>query len=250
MKLASITLFLILPLQLFAQLFSAVVVNSATKLPITEALIVYPGSARYTDDKGRFSISSIHKGDTAVISHDGYKSYKLAFSSMLPDTIRLQPLSVVLNEVTVKATRNYAADSISNRKAFARVFNYRGSTVSDMFIPRASTKYIPYNYANTFNNTTALASINLLQVASLLSSKKQNTTHLQKVLLKNEETDYVDHLFTKQRITFLVPLKGDSLQQFMDRYRPTYKNIKKMNEYDLNTYIKSSYSEFRKQPKN
>lgn len=41
-------------------------------------------------------------------------------------------------------------------------------------------------------------------------------------------------------------MQGDSLQDFMDTYRPIITRLKQMNDYDLIIYIKESYTEFIK----
>ena len=87
-------------------------------------------------------------------------------------------------------------------------------------------------------------SVNVLAVASLLSKNKDHTTKLQQILLNDEETTYVDRRFSKEKITSLTNLKGDSLLDFMADYRPAIKAIKKMTDYDLIKYIRSSYREF------
>ena len=60
----------------------------------------------------------------------------------------------------------------------------------------------------------------------------------------DEENTYVDRTFSKQRITELTNLKGDSLLNFMDDYRPTISQAKKMTDYDMVIYIKKSYADF------
>lgn len=97
------------------------------------------------------------------------------------------------------------------------------------------------------NSTASIVSVNLLSLVSLLSKKSNDpTSKLQQTLLKDEETAYVDRMFSKQKITTLTSLKGDSLLDFMDDYRPTIKQAKEMTDYEMMLYIKKSYAEFIK----
>ena len=41
-------------------------------------------------------------------------------------------------------------------------------------------------------------------------------------------------------------MQGDSLQDFMNTYRPTITQLKQMTDYDVLMYIKTSYADFVK----
>ncbi len=69
---------------------------------------------------------------------------------------------------------------------------------------------------------------------------------MQKQLLNDEEYNYVDHVFSKEKVQSLTSLKGDSLQNFMNEYRPSIKELKQMTDYQLILYIKKSYDTFNK----
>ena len=89
-------------------------------------------------------------------------------------------------------------------------------------------------------------SINLLSVIDMLGKNKAPQSKLQKILLKDEEDDYVDRFFSPEKVSSLTNLKGDSLQNFMNQYHPDIKKVKKMSDYDMVSYIKKSYTEYRK----
>ena len=44
----------------------------------------------------------------------------------------------------------------------------------------------------------------------------------------------------------ITHLKGDSLQTFMDKYRPSVADAKTMTDYEVMLYIKKCYGEFIK----
>ena len=69
---------------------------------------------------------------------------------------------------------------------------------------------------------------------------------MQKVQLKEEENNYVNHRFDAEKISVITKLEGDSLQTFIRKYRPTAAEIRKMNDYQILMYVKRSYSLFIK----
>jgi hypothetical protein len=64
--------------------------------------------------------------------------------------------------------------------------------------------------------------------------------------VQDEANNYVDQRFSKQNITAVTGMKGDSLVNFIMMYRPTIDQTKKMNDYQMVLYIKKSYAEFLK----
>lgn len=249
MKTTGLLLLLLLPYWLLAQAIQVKVKDEVTGNPVTQATVKAGFTTTLTNAKGYFSLPGFHAGDTVNISHLGYKSYRLLLTKQVfTDTllVYLQPMSVVLKSVTVRGSRNYKLDSLRNRQMFASVFAYKAPGLKDAFIHNANLAYTPNNYITNPNNTTAIASINVLQVISLLGKKKAPVSKLQKTLIADEQYNYVNRSFSRQRVMALTPLKGDSLDRFMDKYRPSVTQAKMMTDYELNMYIKNSYTEFTK----
>lgn len=235
----------LISLQLFAQHLSGVVVDRSTNLPIAHATVSTPSQTVFTSVIGQFMLNNVHKGDPVTVTCIGYKTYVSAFYLLNSDTTRiyLEQNVVSLKNVTIMSKRNANTDSINLRKQFASVFDYKGTNVKDAFITR-STKYTPYNYITAPNNATTLLSVNLLEVLDLLSRNKAPMSKLQKTLIKDEQYNYVEQVFSKQKITEITHLKGDSLQIFMDKYRPTVADARSMSDYEMLIYIKKSYGGF------
>jgi len=248
MKLTGILLLMLLPLSIFAQRLTGTVIDRSDELPVVFANITTASQVTVTSYSGQFSLTNIVPGDTIKITCIGYKPYKRVYRRTKADTlmIYLQQSSILLRDVNVRARHNYKQDSLNVRRQFSAVFDYKEPGVKDAFITRDFYHYIPYNYIDAPNNATALLSVNLLAVAGLLSKNKAPETKLQKTLLQDEENTYVDRSFSKQKITDITNLKGDSLLNFMDDYRPTIAQAKKMTDYEMVLYIKKSYAEFIK----
>jgi hypothetical protein len=232
--------------QLFAQRLSGMVVDKTTNLPVVHATVSIPAQTVFTTAIGQFSLSNVHKGDPVTVSCMGYKTYVSALFALNSDTTRiyLEPSVVSLKNVTIRSHRNANTDSINLRKQFASVFDYKKPTIMDAFITHSPYKYTPNDYITSTNNTTTLLSVNLLAVLDLLNRNNAPVSKLQKTLIKDEQYTYVDHAFSKQKVTEITHLKGDSLENFMDKYRPTVADARSMSDYEMLIYIKKSYREF------
>jgi hypothetical protein len=247
MKITGLLLLLLLPLGIFAQNITGNVVDKNTGKPIAFATV---SSSKYivsTSADGKFSLN-VFPGDSIKISCIGYQKYSIGIGVAIPVllTIYLQQTSILLQNVLVRLKRNPKIDSIRLRKQFAEVFNYQQPKFKDLFITVDPYKYVPYNYIDAPNSTADIVSINLLSVIGYLERNKDHTSKLQRVLVKDEETEYVDRRFSKQKISTLTNLEGDSLIDFMADYRPEIKQVKKMSDYDLILYIRASYADFIK----
>jgi hypothetical protein len=69
---------------------------------------------------------------------------------------------------------------------------------------------------------------------------------LKKRLEKEEEDYYVDSRYNKDFVAKITHLKGDSLLQFMRRYRPSYDYCRKAANVDILVYISDSYKQYMK----
>jgi hypothetical protein len=162
----------------------------------------------------------------------------LAQQVTIPDTPN------VLKEVTIKGIRNYHLDSLNRRKEYASIFDLKSPRFNDIFISKSTNA--PLTYSRFQNSTSSLAGINVFSIINLLSRNKTPASKLQKVLLKEEANNYVDRKFSAERIQAITAMKGDSLQIFMNRYRPAVDQAKQMTDYELMMYIKKSHEEFIK----
>lgn len=245
----SITLLLIFfSIQLFAQRLNGVVKDKLTNLPIQNVSVTTKLSVSFTSFTGTFSLSKPPIGDTIKFTCIGYEPYNLITYKTNSDTIivYLEQNSILLKSATVNAKNGYKMDSLKRRKEFASVFAYKAPTLKDIFISKKAYSNTPNNYITAPNSTASIVSINVLSVIGLLNKNKAPVSKLQKVMLKEEEDRYIDHVFSRKKVTTITSLKNDSLIEFMNKYRPSAAELKKMNDYDLILYIKKYYQEFIK----
>lgn len=250
MKTGLFILLLFVSANTFAQRLTGLVIDRLTRLPVYNAKIETPRAIAYANADGVFNLSPVKNGDSCTVSYQGYKLSHMAISfKSTKDTLRiyLDKPSILLNNVNVLGKRNFKSDSVRNRQMFANIYNYRGGGLKELMVEKASLEYKPNNYIDGANNTLNLGGINVLQVINLFSIDK--TSKLQKTLIADEGESYVDRYFTRRKIAALTSMKGDSLQNFMVRYRPTVYQVKTMSDYELAMYIKASYAEYRKQVK-
>jgi hypothetical protein len=247
MRLSILIFFIFVSNHVFSQQLIGLVIDEATKQPIKNARVTTSSYDTYTTSTGSFKLNGVRFGDTVTVTHLGYDLYCFKYGNCFKtDTmlILLKVASIALQEVRINGIRNYTLDSLNRRKEYAPFFAYKAPKFKDIFItksPNVSTNYSPFQ-----NSTSTLVSVNLLSVIGLLSKNNAPVSKMQKQLLKDEEYNYVDHVFSREKVQFLTSLKGDTLESFMNEYRPSIKEAKQMTDYQLILYIKKSYDTFNK----
>ncbi|HEV7781677.1 MAG TPA: carboxypeptidase-like regulatory domain-containing protein [Chitinophagaceae bacterium] len=180
----------------------------------------------YSDRDGRYHIFA-DEGDTLLFSAAGF----------IPDTVTvmlhmlltsydvtLTRKSVLLERVEVSAS--YRQDSIDRHNFYANVLR-KNPVVSR-----------PANgFGISFSPTGAF------------SKAARQKRALKKRLLQQDKEDYIDRSFPAEWVQRLTGLKGDSLNLFMYRYRPSYDFCRNTDRPGMTLYINDKLKEFKK-PKN
>lgn len=248
MRLLLLLVLLLFSNRLLAQYLSGVVKDATTKLPIQNAQIITAKTAVSTNQEGKFSISAVSVGEKIAIRIFGYETLELVASKqMINDTlsIYLKQSVFALKEVAIQTKRNHKNDSLRLRKEYAAVFAYKPPDFTDMFIKVDPSYRSPLANINP-NSTASILKFNALSAFSFLGKKNKSTSKFKSILEKDEELKYVDQLFSKEKVQELTGLKGDDLAKFMNEYRPSILQIKKMTGYELVLYIKESYAAWKK----
>lgn len=246
MKTISLTILLLLVISssLFAQQLNGVVLDKLSHKPVEYATIHTGQIVTSTSIEGKFSLYNIRFNDTLRVSCVGYMPYTFTVYNVHVDTIYLEHALIQLQDVYV-GTRNYKADSLSTRRDFATQFNYKKPSYKD-FLKTNLPTYVADDHGGAMNGDNTVGGLNLLAVVGLLGKNKGQSAKLQKQLEDDEQANYVDHKFSKSKVEVITHMQGDSLQDFMDTYRPTITRLKLMTDYDLLIFIKDSYAEFIK----
>jgi hypothetical protein len=185
---------------------------------------------RQSDRGGNYSILA-SEGDTIFVSTSGYKQDTLIIKRRwLIDTVNIYMYRkyVRMSEVKISGMDVYQEDSISRAEEFEDVIE-KGptSTIRGGNAPSdgVGISISPFTY---------------------FSSSEKKKREFRKQFEKQEEAAYVDYRFSKVNVSRLTGLKGDSLQQFMLRYRPTYKFCRSANHEDMLRYVNEKFKEYMK----
>ncbi len=233
-------------ISLFAQEVNGVVKDLNSRRPISNAQIITSKATVLTNSEGKFVLRDVKQGAALAVRIMGYETIELTIAK-LSDTLRiyLRQDAIALKEIEVRTKRNFKLDSLTIRKEYANTFAYKGPSISDMFIERDINYDSPFGFSNP-RSTASLFSLNVLQVFSLFGKKQAQTSRLKQTLIRDEELNYMDYVFSKDKVKSLTGLEGEQLLKFMNLYRPDILSLKKMTGYELTIYIKKSYEEFVK----
>jgi len=233
---SSIFLFFMLLCQgVFAQLIKGKVIDIQTERPLGGISIQLKYAKKISSATGDFSLIA-SAADTVWFSGIGYeRRYVLVKDWKSPlMTIGLKPTSLDLEEVVIFGQRNHKADSLKLRKDFAREFNYKPIGIKDVFInsyqPRGRFEFVK---------------IDVLQLVRLLGRKNDIQNKLKKRLHEDEKQAYIDSRFGKSFVSSLTKLEIDSLDLFIERYRPTKEELLELSDYNLMLKIKSDLKTFK-----
>ncbi len=221
------------------------VTDERTRIGIPGATIETGKRVSVTRPDGTFRIDA-RLGDSITFRYLGFQSATVMASSANDSVmISLRPLSLLLKEV-VLIHRDYRQDSLHRRLEYNKVFNYKRPGWKEVFVKNGvQTDRFPSAYKAP-NSTASLVTLNVLSVLRVLGPDHSPEKRFQKVLLRDEENELIERLFSAERINAITQLKGDSLRAFLLDYRPSAKEARKMSEYDSINYIKKSYASFLK----
>jgi hypothetical protein len=239
MKYLLLLIFTIMAACCYGQVINGNVFDKDTKLPVSNAIITLGGKKTITNTFGEFHVTATGN-DSLKVSRFGYKRYATIVSNALTTLrIELEPAKVELKEVVIHANRrlDFKKDSAANRLFYSKQFNYKGPKVMDAFLGGAG---------NPLNNTSQILSIDVVTLIRALTKKSTAQYKFNKVLLRDEQADFVNQKFNRGMVSKVTALKSDTLELFMVKYRPAYKFTKTATEFDMINYIKESYQQFKK----
>lgn len=217
----------------YGQTVSGIVSDKKTGQSLTGAWVSISKANVITGIQGEFSLVGAKTNDTLRVKMQGYKLYVLPLGSANSKNIRigLEAAIIELNEVHVTAKRDRVKDSLNNRKMFAKEFNSSPPKLKDM---------IAVSGSNAGLLPVAGVTIVPSQIIRALTYKHSREYKFKKILVRDEQRRYIDSRFSESLVGTITDLKGDSLLDFMDKYRPGIEQIKKMSDYDIRVYIKTS----------
>ncbi|WP_153796515.1 carboxypeptidase-like regulatory domain-containing protein [Foetidibacter luteolus] len=206
--------------------------DSASFNPISFANItnITTGKTVITNPQGLFSIE-VKEYDILSFSYVGYHfdtiHYTGEYLTRQPLVLTLSPLVNTLDAVTVttKGYSRYQIDSIERRKEFL-------AAVGSNKMPAVSGA-----------NSGAGIGLNLDRFKKKEKNKRQAFIFFD----ENEQEQYINYRFSNTIVNRYTGLQGDSLQLFMQNYRPDFTWLRQnTTEEDVKYYINDRLKSFFK----
>jgi len=183
-----------------------------------------------SEENGSYHIQAM-PGDHISFSSVGFKADTVTVTaSMLTAAapIYLEVRAQTLQAVRVGELSNYQLDSLDRRKEYAWVYDHENTPKVARDRQGADGVGVTLNI---FRNS---------------SSAAKQRTHLKDRLDKEEREYYVDFRYNKDYVGKITKLKGDSLTEFMRKYRPSYDYCRRAANVDILVYISDSYKQYMK----
>lgn len=179
-----------------------------------------------TDSLGRYRIM-VMPSDSIYFFYNGKPSIKYPVKEIYDDNsfdIALQvPVSSkfkVLKEVTV-LSRSYHQDSLENREQYANIFGNRGAHLS-----------------TTDGGAMGVPGLDIGSIVSLFQFRKNKRNQIFKERLLDQEQDgYIDYRFNPRLVTRMTGLKGVYLEEYMQKYRPSFYFVQNSTQVEFYEYI-------------
>jgi hypothetical protein len=189
------------------------------------------GTGTTTDSNGNYVIR-VDYSDSLRFSYLGRATQYFPVTIMNATTgfdIALHVKPTELGEVRV-APKNYRMDSIQNRKDYEKIFNYTKPGISLSDGPNG-------------------AGLDLDEIINAFRFKRnRRLAAFQQRLIEDEQDKFIAHRFNRGIVKKITGLSGDTLDQFMFRYRPSYWFTKTASDYEFYDYIKLAYQEYQGLP--
>jgi hypothetical protein len=183
------------------------------------------GKFTMTDSLGRYSLT-VMDSDSVTFIFRNKSTQKFAVHN-IPDPsnfdvslrINYKGKYSTLKEVVVFG-KSYKEDSIENREAYAKIFNFEKPTIRTSISP------------------SGVAGADLDEIINMFRVKRNKRLKSFQVRLeKDEQEKYINFRFNKTLVRRITQLQGEQLDTFMIKYRPGYEFTSNATEIILNQYI-------------
>jgi hypothetical protein len=205
--------------------------DSKSDLPLAGVTIYNSSQKIYKKSgyDGQYSIFSYDR-DTLIFSFVGYRSDTVeVFADRIQDglDVGLKALPPKLLDTFTVRSRSYILDSLQRRQDYAAFYKQ------------------PLHNATGGNTPSSGFGISLSPI-SYFSKQERSKRAFKKRLQNNEEQAYIDFHFSPSYVYRLTGLTGDTLQQFVRKYRPSYDFLRSKTSEDLVWYVNESLKAYKK----
>ncbi len=205
-----------------AQSITGDVIDIADRLPITDVSIqnIHTGYTVTTDEEGKFEILAT-KGQLLEFRKLGFKTVRIRLpEGTIPPYFKIvmQTGPIELPEFELEdGVPDYAKDSLEYYELYKNFLEFPELTGLDV----------------------------IRHPFSAMSKRNRQIWAFQKEYTRFEQEKYVDYMFNERLVGNITGLTGDSLQYYMRRYRPSYEQLRMMNDYNFYLYIRESAEVYR-----
>jgi hypothetical protein len=173
-----------------------------------------------SDDMGKFSLPAT-KGQLVEFRKAGYKIIRIrlpqgALPAFFKVVMEKTPVVLETYEVT-GASKDYKTDSIRYHQLYKEAIEYPQLTGLDV----------------------------VRHPFSAMSKHNRQIWAFQKQYEWYQQQKYIDFTFNTKVVAAVTGLKGDSAQVYIQMFRPTYEQLRSMNEYTYYNYIKRTVTAYR-----
>lgn len=205
----------------YAQTIKGDVMDMETKHPIKGVSIqnIHTSFGVTTDDSGSFIIVAT-SGQLLEFVKPGYKTVRVRIpQGFIPPYFRI---------IMQKGLPSPGDNIAQNR------YNYKKDSL---------TSYEIYKHELDYPRLSAFDAMQ--HPFSALSKRNREIWRFQEEYDYFEKEKYIDRTFSAAIITRITGLQGDSLRNYIRRYRPGYEQLRNMNDYSFFSYIKNTVHNFR-----
>jgi hypothetical protein len=211
---------LFIPLSSFCQVMQGQIIDVSNTDDVDNVSIVniHKSATVLSDKSGHFSLNA-SEGDLVEFRKDGYKTIRLRIPAG-----KLPYYRVAMDRIAAPAA--------------AKALTYTEAYKAD-----SERYYAMYKQALEFPQMSGLDMIR--HPFSAISNKNQQTWAFQKEFSWFQQQKFIDYAFNEKIISAITGLKGDSAVAYMRIFRPTYDQIRNMNEYMYFVYLKKTVEAYR-----
>jgi hypothetical protein len=206
-----------------AQQITGVVADRDGQTPLQNVQIsnVHSNVIVFCDSIGKFAIQA-NKGQLIEMRKAGYKTTRFR----LPRGYMPSYFKIYMEQLVELNTDIYASSQLTQ---------FQKDSINDHEL---------YKVALNFPKMSGLEKIE--SPFSAMSKKNREKWAFQESYATYEKEKFIDYTFSPSLITSLTGLKGDSLNVYMRRYRPTYEQLRSMNLYEYYNFVKHSVEFYRR----
>jgi hypothetical protein len=218
-----------------AQIVISGTVYDSTKLYSVSGVTVKStgGTSTITDSMGIYHIQVSDK-DSISFFYANKPTLKFPVSA-IPDynefdisiQVRVKEKYKPLKEIVIFS--NYKHDSIENRLAYSKIFDYDKPGIGSTYTPGSSAGFDLDELINIFR-----------------FRRNKEQLRFQKRLIEQEEERYVDYKFNTKLLKRVTGLSDTMLVKYKREYRPSYELITGISELEFYEYIIITSNKFKK----